>query len=311
MTGSLQDVMAAVTSTSPATPESAPGTPVPTQTTIPASSPPGRRPQRGMLLVIAAVVVVAVVVLAMFLTGVLPGLRSNSGGSPGGSPGEALAYSAALPLANSAAAGAPDGPWTLVDGVGFDVNAPVSFGIALFILSGFTIATHYLTTARPEIPPFGGSLSSGLSPWWFFQYNNGSTDARGQSIILAVVVVNGTGIAAATGSSPEYGGVLTPSPGAPILDSPAAMAIAVTGNTSYISAHPGLNVSFGPHYSDIPGQQGWFWVADFSTCAPFGQSFSQGATQYNGTFYFAEVNDSSGSLLNTGSPQQTTCSSLG
>ena len=303
-------IFAMVEGTSPSSAglDASPNPLVPTQAAGAAGPPPGRPPSKRALLITAAIVIVALVILAALLTGVLPGLRSSSGGNPG----EALAYSAALPLANTAAANAPGGPWTLVIGTGYDVSAAFPFGGAIFLIS-HSMDLHYLTTARPDIPRFGGSLSSGLSPWWLFWYDNGTTGGIfGDANLLFVAVVDGTGIALATGTTTYQSAVPPQSPGAPTLDSPAAMAVAVTSNASYIDAHPGLNASFTPSYYNFPGLRGWFWNAYFSTCAPFAQVYQQGATQYNGTFYGAAVNATSGALLGSGgSPQKLACSSLG
>jgi hypothetical protein len=266
-----------------------------------------------VLIAVAAIVVVAVVVLSLLLTGVIPGLGTSS--SSKGYTGAGLPYSAARPLADAVAEGAPGGPWTWAGAAAVDVNAVVSNEIALIELGPLAgSGIHYLTSARPEVPVFNGSLASGLSPWWFFEYTNGTTNARDETNLLAVVVVNGTATALATFASPARTGVPPYSPsGAPAMDSPAAMAVAVTSNSSYINAHPRLNVTFGPTYRNATGfEVGWFWDAYFSTCAPFGQMFGAGATQFNGTFYGAEVNDTSGALVSgSGEPQQMTCSSWG
>ena len=192
-------IFAMVEGTSPSSAglDASPNPLVPTQAAGAAGPPPGRPPSKRALLITAAIVIVALVILAALLTGVLPGLRSSSGGNPG----EALAYSAALPLANTAAANAPGGPWTLVIGTGYDVSAAFPFGGAIFLIS-HSMDLHYLTTARPDIPRFGGSLSSGLSPWWLFWYDNGTTGGIfGDANLLFVAVVDGTGIALATGTT--------------------------------------------------------------------------------------------------------------
>jgi hypothetical protein len=169
----------------------------------------------------------------------------------------------------------------------------------------------YLTPARPEIPTFDGSLSSGLSPLWVFAYsngttttNNGTTTISNATLDLDVVVLNGTAIALATFSPRCADGGQIAIPGSGIVDSPVALAAAVASNSSYIDAHPELNASFG--LGLIPGGQGqpqwlgWGWGVQFTTCAPFAQIFSSGSI-YNGSAYDDIVNASTGVAFPGGS----------
>jgi hypothetical protein len=300
-------------SPSPVSPDLTAGAPAPAPPATSTGSPPGRRPKKGVLMAIAAIVVVAVVVLALFMTGVLPG----SGSSSNKSSGTNLPYSTARPLADAAAAGAPGAPWTSVGAKAVDVNAVMPLSTALFLITGSSpgndlIWTHYLTSARPNIPAFSGSLSSGLSPWWLFEYSNGTT-ADGNPVVLLVVVVNGTATALATAVSNSIVVPTVPFPGHPTMDSPAVMALAVTENSSYVNAHPGLNATFSPVYEDSPGfAVGWIWTVEFSVCAPFGQILVSGTATYNGTSLAAEVNDTSGALLSGGfGPMNMLCSTAG
>jgi hypothetical protein len=254
---------------------------------------------------IAAIVVVAVVVLALFATGVLPGSSSSSTKNPGAD----LPYSAARALADAAAAGAAGGPWTWAHATAVDLTGVMPLSTVLFLTSGSISSLHYLTSARPNVSAFDGSLASGLSPWWLFQYWNGTTTLDG-TVVLMVVVTNGTATAVATVASRSIA-VVTVS-GQPTMDSPAVMALAVTENSSYMTAHPRLNATFGPSYEGSGPIVGWMWNVEFSTCAPFAQIFESGTTTYNGTYLGALVNDTSGALLpGELGPLNQTCSTLG
>jgi len=282
----------------PAGQDLTPDAPVAVRLPAPGTSPPGRQRRRVLLPAVAAILVAVLLVVGLLLTGVLPGSHSGSGGSFG----EALSYSAARSLANAAAAGAAGSPWNLFAASGVDERTNVSFGIA-FLARLYAVGLpdiHYLTPARPGIPPFDGSISSGLSPWWLFQYDNGTTTARNETVILGVIVANGTATAVATFSSALDLGVPSVTlPGTGIIDSPAAVAAAVASNTSFVDAHPDLNASFLPQFLRLG--PGWVWLVTFTTCGPF-----EGSTS-SGTSYFVEVNATSGTVPGSVPPMSGPC----
>jgi hypothetical protein len=284
----MRDVEANMASIAPPVQQSTSGssdaTPPPSST----NAPPGRRPRRGTILAAAAIAVVVVVILALLATGVIPGLNSASKGSSS----SVLSYSNARPLADSAVLGISGAPWTLVRASAADGNAPVSWAAAFYSQTcGPPLVSHFLTSARPGMPAFAGSLSSGLSPWWLFFYSNGTT-------VLAVVVVNGTGTAWATFSSPCYPAANPASseiPSTGIVDSPVAMAAAAESNVSFLSAHPGVNASFSLHWGAFNGTLGYWWDVTFTTCAPFPQIMtSPGPPPHNGSYDGDIVNATSG-----------------
>jgi hypothetical protein len=296
-----------VASPSPALQDSTAGVPGPVGPPAPATSPPGRRPRRVLLPAVAVIVVAVLLVIALLLTGVIPGLRSGSSGHPR----EALSYSAARSLANAAAGEAAGGPWTLFSAGGYDLNSAASFGLAFVLNTCFGVLEnlHYLTSARPAVPAFGGSLASGLSPWWLFGYDNGTTSASNETIVLAVVVVNGTATPLATFSSGCDIGAQYPIPNAGIIDSPVALAAAVTTNSSFFAAHPGLNASFG--LSGPAGPAGRVWGVYFTSCAPFDQIEAGNWTSYTGWDYGVGINATTGIQSLFGIPGTVTCSSFG
>ncbi len=243
-----------------------------------------------MLLAIAAIVVVAVVVLSLLVTGVLPRLGSSSKKSYGTN----LPYSEARPLADAAAAGAPGGPWAWLNAEATYVHTAVNLSPVLHGFFAGLPGVQYLTSALPYVPAFNGSLGSGLSPLWLFVYTNGTTALFG-SVVLVVVVVNGTATALASGASPEI--AVVPVVGNPIMDSPAVMALAVTENSSFFNAHPEVNASLNLYYRNDSEGVGWFWAAEFNTCPAFEQS--DGSSFTYGSALIAVVNDTSGAIVSS------------
>jgi hypothetical protein len=274
---------------------------------LPPDAPPGRRPRNITLATVTVVAVAALVIVALLVTGLLPGL----GPSPDRNPGRALAYSAARSLADASAAGAAGGPWSLmsVNGVAATHDASGLFGVP-DAYSYFEVI-HYLTATRPEIPAFSGSLSSGLFPWWTFQYTNGTLALDNETVILVVVVVNDGAIALATEYGPDFTGVVPTLPTAGIVDSDAAMSTAVAVNASFIHSHPGLNASLTLS-TPQPPSLGEVWSITLTTCAPWTQVFSSGTSSYTGSEYLIDVNSTTGHQSPTPAQAESpTCSSYG
>jgi hypothetical protein len=270
-------------------------------------NPSGRRPRKEVLLLAAVIGIAVVLVVSLVLTGAIPGARS----SPHETAGEAISYSAARALADPAASGVAGGPWSLVSAGGIDDNGTVSYSyVWAFPCSPITTPsqfTHFLTSARPLIPNFHGALSSGLAPYWLFEYSNG-TDS------LGVVVVNDSGIALATLSGVcAGGGAPSPIPDADLINSPTAMAAAAGSNLSFITSHPGLNASFEivPQLNASGDVADWEWVVSFTTCSPFFQLFGSNTTSYEGLEYNVAVNATSGAVPFPGTHMNETCASYG
>jgi hypothetical protein len=272
------------------------------------TSPPGRRPRKGVLLAIAAIVVAAVAVAALFGTAILP----HPGSTTSGTSGEALSYSAARSLSSAAASGVLGGPWTLFDAMAYDVNTSAPFGLAFNLWVSGPPMVRYLTSARPPVPALRDPLSSGLSPWWLFEYDNGTTTTRNLTVVLGIVVVNGTASPLAIFSTLLDVGVPSSIPSTGLVDTPVAMSAAIASNTSFVGAHPGLNATLILSPGGPPPAKQWWWLIDFTTCLPFFQLFGANGTTYPGLHLGAQVNATSGIDPFTGIlPDTVTCSSTG
>ncbi|MGD0588362.1 MAG: hypothetical protein ABSA63_06165 [Thermoplasmata archaeon] len=264
--------------------------PFPPSTSI--SRAPGRRPRKGLLLTAAVISVVGIVVLALLFTAVIPGLKS----SPHGSPSIALSYSRARTLADPAAAATPGGPWTLREASAADANTALMWGAIYDATCGVGPDFHFLTSVQPRIPVFDGSLASGLSPSWLFQYSNGTSAPEG-IYSLAVIVVNGTAIPWVTFltaclASDSLPFVALPATG--IVDSPTALAAAVNSSASFINAHPGLNASFDLIQGYFNATEGYWWSVTLTTCAPVPFPSALGGPPSDGTSLDEYVNATSG-----------------
>jgi hypothetical protein len=287
----------------PVASESTSGTPT---STTPGANPPTRGPRGAALLVIAVIVVAVVLAAALLLSGVI--LHSSS--NPSASTGSALTFSEARNLAEPTGGSTGGGPWSLFSASGFDVNRTISSQFAVPGLACFGPGTtHFLTTARPEIPAFNGSLALGLSPFWIFSFSNGTTSAHNQTNLLVVLVVNGTATAFATINTPCVLGIPNPLPSSGFLDSPAALTDSLATNTSFFVAHPHLNATF--QIQELGRGVGPEWGASFTTCAPFEQFFTSNSTSYPGYSYDVGLNATTGTQLGYTIPGSATCSSIG
>jgi hypothetical protein len=245
--------------------------------------------------VIGAVGVVAILILSLLLTGIIPGLKQAGTAVPSAY----LSYDSARPLADAAAAGAPHGPWTFFDDRAYDMHysLPLDRVLGDYLVAPYNIS--YLTPLRPGLPAFNGSYVSGVSPFWFFVYTNGTVNGPPYNALhlLAVIVENGTASAVAT----MWGAYWThaiPTVGSPVLDSPAAMAVAIASNASFIDSHPDLNVTFGVAYFSSPLMVGWYWGVGFSTCSPL---------VHSGTEYGGWINATTGVLYDNPQPINMSC----
>lgn len=279
------------------------------------TQPPGERTRRSFLVAVAVVAVALITIVAVLVTVFV--LHGGSGAS--GYPGEALSYFAARTLSDKAAAGVPGGPWSPFAATAYDVSTAASMGLVALTVwySPGPPIIRYLTSSRPQIPAFGEPLSSGLSPWWLFEYNNGTTIngtiGHNETVVLGVVVVNGTAIPLAIFSTLLDLGVPASIPQAGLVDTSTVMAAAVASNTSFIDSHPGLNASFWLKYQRGPSPTGgWSWFVQFTTCAPFEQIYQNNSTSYTGYSYGTlAVNATTGVEWGFGFPLTEMCSTLG
>ncbi|MGI0071858.1 MAG: hypothetical protein ACRECT_07350 [Thermoplasmata archaeon] len=248
--------------------------------------------------------------MAVVLVGLtLVGAFSGGTAGPAGIPGEALSYSEARSLADAAAANVPGGPWSAFSANGIDATLGGAFFFGISCLA-FTPpeSLHHLTGARPEVPAFTGALSSGLAPWWTFQYSNGTVDARNFTNLLVVAVVNGTATPILTMTCAGVSGVPPALPSGRVLDSPAILAAAVGSNASFFRAHPDLNASFGLTGADET-PFGVVWMTSSTSCAPFVQSLF--GPSFPGVSWTLIVNDTTGALPGLSFPENVACSSPG
>jgi len=290
-------------------------------TQAPGAPPPTGLARRGrrtsLIVVVAAVGVAVLVVVSLLATGVLTGPSQETGPFPG----EALTYAQSRPLADAAAASAVGAPWSLFSASASDTDPGSPFPAFLFCLPQAASIT-YLSTARPGVPAFGGTLASGAAPWWLFQYTNGSfyhfvtnggSEVINETIVLDVAVVNGTAVAVATWSSPCYLALPTELPTVGIINSPTAVTAAMTANASFFAAHPSLNLSLSLQWlANItnPGAPPTLsWLASFATCAVGEQGLGQNSTAPQGYVLQVYVTASDGVLSFNGDyvPQSVDC----
>ncbi|MCI4372977.1 MAG: hypothetical protein L3K02_04975 [Thermoplasmata archaeon] len=251
----------------------------------------------------AAIGVVVIVLLALLAS---VQLATHPATVP--APALSLSFSQARPLADQVATGIPGGSWWAFYAFGEEARGDANWASALYPQMCLPSALHFLTSARPSVPPYGGSLAAGLSPWWLFEYTNGT------DLVLAVVVVNGTAMAWATWiptCGPVGGTANDGLPTAGLVDSPAVMATAVAYNNAFLGDHSRANASFsvqmgmGPPGSPDQGQ--WWWFATVTTCAPFPPAFAAYGDTQNGTYYVTDVDAATGLPYLGSSNDQASC----
>jgi hypothetical protein len=282
----------------PERPDSPSGAAGEAATGTPVTNPPGRRTCKTVLVVAAAILVIIVVIVGLALTGLI----STPPRSPPGSPGPALAFHSADALANAAAESVSGGPWTLFTFSGVDSNAQYVYPTGLVSCNGMVAlpgALHYLSSDRPVIPAWQGSPSSGLVPWWLFQYENGSNaptsdtpGAANGTVVLDVVVVNGTATALLIDSTICVQGVQPALLVGNLSDTPNVMGSAFATNASFFDSHPEINASLQLGNVQSLGLQ---WLVEFSTCSPFGE-FTLGTASYVGWQYEVQLNATTGEV---------------
>ena len=264
----------------------------------PARAPLARRLWPVLVAVVAAIVVVGIV--AFTLEG------SGSSGNRSAPP-----YSSATRTANSVATGVSGGPWNLV--VAFGVNLAVS----ITALANATVGSGCTYSAPgggapPStlfVPRYGGSFSSGGSPWWGMVYFQPISHD-----VLLVDVINGSAqsVLVASGSCTNTFENYTTIP-AKVVDSPT-VASAVWGpnggGAAFLAAHS--NRSFNMFMGVLGGGSaclitaGPCWLVEYTPCNPFGQSNPAGNQPSLGWL----LNGATGTIL-TGLTGSSTCSSGG
>jgi hypothetical protein len=259
---------------------------------VPSSS--FRGPRREPPLPILVVVIVGLVVVTAVL---IPIVNPPETATSPSLVSSALPFSQARSLADPAAAGTPGGPWWAFYAFGEEAKETAGWASALYpqIACG-PVVLHFLTLARPGVPSFNGSVGSGLSPWWLFEYANKT------AVVLAVVVVNGTASAWATwgpGCGPmvaNWTNYAIPSTG--VVDSPSVATTAAEYNSAFFQRHSRINASFslqmgvGPPGAPDEGQ--WWWFVTFTTCAPFPPAFAASPVTENGSYYIVDVDAATG-----------------
>ncbi len=247
-------------------------------------------------------------IVAGLVTGVIPGLRPSSGN---GHAGEQLTYNQAVPLADAAAAQAPNGPWTPFVDEGVDSQVAWNWAVPAACLLAPNVP-QYLSSARPSIPADGGSFAMGAFSWWSFLYSNGTVNAQNYTNVLDVGVVNGSAVAIATFATDCYLGTTVPHPlpAIAVVNSSAAQATAMALNRTFFSTYSVLNVTANLAYLPAPEvpTSGWTWFFEFTSC-PLVNIYSQNTTEYPGVSYALLVNATSGTADSSSPfPSHETCS---
>ncbi|MGC1840058.1 MAG: hypothetical protein WA674_17100 [Candidatus Acidiferrales bacterium] len=184
------------------------------------------------------------------------------------------------------------GPWILIAVTGEDAYASINGSLAFSTLYPTAFPPLYLTTMIPGIPAFGGSISSGDSPWWMFTSFNGSH-------VLAALVSSNAGLALATFTSGNYpsSALYNAISLEGLVDSTSAVAAAYASNSSYFTSNPHLNATFSLVRSlnnAVPPVLTESWNAVFTTCEPIPGLHLNGGKVTNGTAYYDDVNATSG-----------------
>ena len=276
-----------------------------TPVTVPPHS--GRRSRFWLYGAVLGVVVV--LVAALVFTNTIPGLqRPTSSNGPSD-----LTYFQALPLATRTADSERSGPWSLFQVTGVDTATPLTWLLGTGCYPVFTPQVDYLSSPDPLIAAYNGTYDSGTSPWWLFLYTNNTTGPDNESNLLAVAVVNGTGLAIATLTAGCYLGTsYSAPPSSGLVDSSAAMEGAVASNRTFFESHPRLNATM--ELLRLPTSYGgppsvWIWAVDFTTC-PLVIGVTNGTTTYPGVTYNILMNSTTGLVSNAvfgGPPVATSC----
>ncbi len=274
--------------------------PVPVRPYGAGSTPPRgpwvRRTWPILVGVVAAIVVVGVVAVTL----------AGSGNSTNGT---APTYSSAARAANDAAGGVPGGPWDLVVAAGLNLatattaaaNATVGSGCSYTSPGGGPASTSMF------VPRYGGSFSSGGSPWWGMIYFQPSSHD-----VLLVAVVNGSAqpvlIASGTCTTTFENYTLIPSH---VVDSSTAASVVWnTGGSTFLSTHS--NLTFNRAVGLLGGGKqcvvttGPCWLVEYTPCNPISQSNPTG----NVPVFYAVVSGTTGSVI-AALPSTSTCASSG
>jgi len=259
--------------------------------------------QDGLLAPLAVGAAISMVAVALIAAGVIPWIL------PGTRAGAAIAltFSGARTRADPTVAFVPGGPWTLIMAQGYFAKNGSFPWNPEFLGCLNTSDIQYYFANPPGIPAFTGGPTSGLTPFWLFDYKNATT-------MLFVVVVNGLGVTLA--KLPFTGFRCGPTPKAipntGIIDSPSAVSGAVATNASFFGLHTELGGMVELVGGCIAGT-GCLgpppeWVTVFTTCPTVITTYNTGSAYVNGTAYEAILSASTGSVNFFGEYNQV-CSS--
>lgn len=267
-----------------------------------------RMERAGVWIAVIAIAITVVILVAALIPDVAPGFLGTRGRPY---PGEQLTYNQAAPMADIVAEFSPDGPWTPIADEGVNSRAALSWVVPLLTCQDPASVgpPHYLSNARPSVPPEGGSSAPGAYSWWSFLYSNGTTDAENQTFILDVGVVNGTAIAIATFTTVCYLGStgFYALPATVQVDSSAAQATGMAQNSTFFDTYPQFNVTASlVHFSGVMAPLGWLWSIIFTTC-PVGHVLPSSDSTYLGVYYGATINATTGVGISSTTPSELTC----
>ena len=234
-------------------------------------------------------VVVIVVVVGAFLGGLFAGgYRFTTGSGSGGASSPAWDYAQAASVA-AAKANATGGSWKEIIAAGIDTPhgtmAPASGG------AGCPLSGFYL-------PGYSGSYSSGLAPFWLFEYLENPTAIAPPELILEVLNGSATVLAdipQGTSCTEQTGGTAV-LPGN-VLDSPKVMsAAAAAGGTSFLASEPNATVAFEVYGAPAT------WSVAYTPCGLFGAGASESGTH---TTFSATFNATAGGQLSVSTGTST------
>jgi len=281
----------------PVEPSGPPSVPDPSTLDHPAEPPGVARRRRGVA-VGAVVVVVLLIVATLFWLGAFSG-------PPAAALPATPAYAAALGAANSAARGAPGGPWTTVAGAGLALTSSftgpaASISSAVASLTGCTfgwVGTPPTAVTFPQTPASAVSGSAGV--WAFISVNSTDTAA------MVTLVINSTATALFTLSGETCSSGLTGVSAIPgnVVDSTTAAASADrAGGSAFLANHTAAERSY-----EIVATGGVFslaiWQVVYSTCSPVPGNSSTGME-------FSVTEDAaSGLVVGPGTTQTVSCAS--
>jgi hypothetical protein len=246
-----------------------------------------------------AIAAVGAVVLVLIGTGILPLF-------PPTAAWEGIPYSRAYTLANDSVPAGLGIHGKVLIATAIDARNATTLSPSALVANATANCTVTNLSGLPPsgqlyVPPFAGSFSAGIAPWWIFVFEAG---ANGPFAIVAVV--NTTAFALAELSGPKCttsSAGLDPLPSG-VVDSPTAALAAWNGTgAGYVGAHPNATTltmtAFGGITVIVPVYPA-SWLFVYGSCSPLaGGSVSS-------TARVATVGLTSGSFV-SGAPYSIHC----